>query len=427
MAATEPDPEISNKIEANPAGGGVNTGRILPGETMPAADEVRQRVARLQEKMAAAGLDSVFIMQPAQLYYFVRTAQQGLAVVPAAGDPVVFIRRSCSRAAGESCFTVEPLPAYRLWPETLARYGINPGKTGIEMDVLPVAEYFKLAAAFRGTEFKDVAPLTREIRMIKSPYEIDCHREAGRRLVSALGCLAGMIKPGQDERALTAVLESAQRREGDPGLVRVRNWRAEITTGIVAIGPSAAFPAAFDGPVGNPGGHPGHPAGPGYRILERNQPVMVDTVASAGGYIADVTRVFSCGPLPQPMRKAHGFIRELLDWIESRLRPGAIPAELCREAFARAERAGYGEFFMNRGEAKVAFIGHGTGLELDEWPVLTEKWLDPLRPGMIIAVEPKIIFPEGGVGIENTYLITTEGPPENLTPYPDSIQDLDGL
>ncbi len=40
---------------------------------------------------------------------------------------------------------------------------------------------------------------------------------------------------------------------------------------------------------------------------------------------------------------------------------------------------------------------------------------------MTVAIEPKIFFPErGGVGIENTYLITETGF-EKLTTYPEEI------
>jgi Xaa-Pro aminopeptidase len=40
---------------------------------------------------------------------------------------------------------------------------------------------------------------------------------------------------------------------------------------------------------------------------------------------------------------------------------------------------------------------------------------------MTIAVEPKIFFPErGGVGIEDTYLITPDGP-EKLTTFEENI------
>ena len=76
---------------------------------------------------------------------------------------------------------------------------------------------------------------------------------------------------------------------------------------------------------------------------------------------------------------------------------------------------------MGVGDSQVRFVGHGVGLELDELPVLASSFDMPLEPGMTIAVEPKIFFPErGGVGIENTYLITDTGF-ENLTPFKEEI------
>jgi Xaa-Pro aminopeptidase len=61
------------------------------------------------------------------------------------------------------------------------------------------------------------------------------------------------------------------------------------------------------------------------------------------------------------------------------------------------------------------------GLELDELPVLTGRSETTLREGMVIAVEPKFFFGDrGGVGIENTWVVTREGC-RNLTADDDSI------
>jgi len=58
----------------------------------------------------------------------------------------------------------------------------------------------------------------------------------------------------------------------------------------------------------------------------------------------------------------------------------------------------------------VKFLGHGIGLEIDEWPVLARGFRYELQAGMVIAVEPKFTFPgQGVVGIENTYCITDSG------------------
>jgi len=65
---------------------------------------------------------------------------------------------------------------------------------------------------------------------------------------------------------------------------------------------------------------------------------------------------------------------------------------------------------MGLGQNKVNFVGHGIGLAIDEYPVLTEGFDLPLEEGMVIAVEPKIgIRNVGIVGVENTYEVTASG------------------
>ncbi len=69
----------------------------------------------------------------------------------------------------------------------------------------------------------------------------------------------------------------------------------------------------------------------------------------------------------------------------------------------------------------VPFVAHGVGLELDEWPVIGRGIPMTLKAGMVIAMEPKYIFPgEGVVGIENTFVITPDGL-QKLNHFPDEI------
>ena len=66
-------------------------------------------------------------------------------------------------------------------------------------------------------------------------------------------------------------------------------------------------------------------------------------------------------------------------------------------------------------------MGHGIGLEIDEYPFLVKGQDLPFQSGMVVALEPKLIFPgEGVVGIENTHLVTDDGL-EQLTKFPDEI------
>ncbi|MFZ5864434.1 MAG: M24 family metallopeptidase, partial [Thermodesulfobacteriota bacterium] len=70
----------------------------------------------------------------------------------------------------------------------------------------------------------------------------------------------------------------------------------------------------------------------------------------------------------------------------------------------------------------VSFVGHGVGLELDELPVIGKRSPTVLEEGMVMAIEPKFVFPgEGLAGIENTFLVTDKGL-ERLTLFDDAIQ-----
>ena len=66
--------------------------------------------------------------------------------------------------------------------------------------------------------------------------------------------------------------------------------------------------------------------------------------------------------------------------------------------------------FMGFGNHRVKFLGHGIGLLIDELPVIAEGFSEPLREGMVFAVEPKKGFKDiGMIGIENTFVVTPGG------------------
>lgn len=67
-------------------------------------------------------------------------------------------------------------------------------------------------------------------------------------------------------------------------------------------------------------------------------------------------------------------------------------------------------FFMGHGEGHVKFVGHGIGLEIDEYPIIAPRSEDKMEVGMVVAIEPKFVFPGiGVVGLEDDYLVTPSG------------------
>jgi Xaa-Pro aminopeptidase len=138
--------------------------------------------------------------------------------------------------------------------------------------------------------------------------------------------------------------------------------------------------------------------------------------------MVDQARIFCLGRLPERLERAYRAAVSIQEAVIGRARPGVICQDLYNLAVDMAAEFGLKEHFMGYPEA-APFIGHGLGVELDEWPVLARGFKTPLEEGMVFALEPKFVFPDGEVGIENTFLVLSGGV-ETLTTFDEQIQYL---
>jgi len=378
--------------------------------------EARQR--KLQEAMRKQGIDGFVVTQNVHLYYFTGSMQTGYLFVPANGEPVYMVRRSIARAEAESAAPVEPLGSMKTLESRLqARFvpatDAAPERAltlATEFDVLPVAAFQRLEAAFPGARWVDGTQLVRELRMIKSPQEIAAIRVSARAVDAALMSGLRHVRAGMPEVELMAHIEHQLRVQGHTGLMRMRAYNAELVTGCLAAGAAAAEPTYFDGPAGGRGLGPSSPQSASIRPIAPGEPILLDLGCTIGGYVIDQTRMAVIGELPADLRRAYDAAVAVIRATEAKLRPGTPCEELYLDSLRQVEALGLADHFMGFGADQVKFLGHGIGLEIDEWPVLAKGFRHPLEPGMVIAVEPKFTFPgRGVVGIENTYLITEDG------------------
>jgi Xaa-Pro aminopeptidase len=148
---------------------------------------------------------------------------------------------------------------------------------------------------------------------------------------------------------------------------------------------------------------------------------MLDYMFAYNGYLSDHTRIYSLGALPAQLTEAHAAMLELQQLIKKEASAGVQSGEIYELALAKTKELGYEDHFMGAGGERVRFVGHGIGLEVDEFPFLAAGQKLELQPGMTIALEPKLVFPgQGVVGIENTHVVTEDGL-EQLSSYPENI------
>jgi Xaa-Pro aminopeptidase len=390
------------------------------------ADELANRIVKLQKALAAREMDGALISQKTDLFYFGATSQQGWLYVPVAGKPILMIFKEFGRARQESPLDeIVSILSSKKIPEVLSKFGYSlPAVLGMELDVLPTNLYFQYCSIFKQTKIEDISFEIRWIRAVKSAFEVDKISAAAQLSDKVAAMVPELLEVGKTEVALAGELEGYARSLGHQGIVRMRMWGSELFYGHLLSGDGAAIPSYLASPTGGTGVSSVIGQGAGFRKIKSNEPVLVDYVFALDGYISDHARIFSIGRLPGELEAAHEAMLEIQDEIKSQARPGTHTGDLYELMVSLAEKKGYAENFMGVGERRIRFTGHGVGLELDEFPFIAKGQHLALEAGMIIALEPKTIFPgKGVVGIENTHLVTENGL-ESLSRFPDEINVL---
>jgi len=380
--------------------------------TFTPSTEIDARIAKLQERLQKEGVDGALILQNTDLFYFSGTIQQAHLYVPAHGRPLLMVRKSLERALEETPLkNVLPLKSPRQLPDLIRENGLaHPAVLGMELDVLPANLYFTYQNLFSGSKIRDVSLSLRMIRSVNSDYELALIRQAAAFSDEVAGLVPEIVKAGMTEIELAGQIEAHARRLGHQGIVRMRLWGAEMFYGHLMAGPSAAVPSFLASPTGGASVSPAVAQGAGFRKIQRNEPILLDYVFAWQGYISDHTRIFCLGRPPQFLVEAHAHMLDVQERIKAMAKPGAVTGELYAAGVEIARSKGLADHFMGAGDDRVRFIGHGVGLELDEFPFLAEGQQTPLQKNMVIALEPKLIFPgKGVVGIENTHRVTEDG------------------
>jgi Xaa-Pro aminopeptidase len=300
-------------------------------------------------------------------------------------------------------------------------FGKLPKSLGLELDVLPVKDYFKFQEIFPGTKFIDGSPIMREARKIKSPFEIALMRKAGEIGKKVYEEARRILKEGMTEIEFGGLLEATAKRYGHEGLLRVRSLNYEAYTWHVLSGLTGGIVSQSDSPMGGLGLSPAFPVGASLKSMKAHEPILVDFGTCFHGFQADETRMFSIGKMQQKFIDAFKTCKEIHDVVLEETRPGADCEAIFLKTLKLAGKLGYQENYLGPLGLQTRFIGHGIGLELNELPFIAQGQSYPLEEGMTFAVEPKIVFPgEGSAGLENTIVVTKSGY-EILTPVDQGI------
>lgn len=374
-------------------------------------EELGRRLAAFRRGMNAIDPDwsMALINHKINMYYLTGTMQEGVLVIrPDAAT--LWVRRSFDRAQSESLFgDIRPMRSFR----TLGEYYTDiPPVAYIETRTASLAWFDMVRRHLPFASYKSVNPVLSDLRAIKSTYELDCMKLAGRNHAKVLEEIApALLREGTSEAELASSIFHSLLQMGSHGISRFNQPLGEDVIGLASFGQSALDCTAFDGPGGTRGTCIAMQAiGSIRRKLEPGTLVYLDIPSGIDGYHTDKSVVYYFGRLQDDpnsalIRSAYDYCLALETKIVALLKPGAIFEDVYLEIMEHFD-ARFSAGFMNGGK----FLGHSIGLTMDESPVIAKGFRTPICAGMTLAIEPKIALPGiGMVGTENTYQITDAG------------------
>lgn len=373
--------------------------------------ELQERVSNFQDRLQKNGIEGALLVQRADTLYYSGTAQNVHVYIPRDGRPIVLAYRDFLRAQSESSWEVIPLQGMSKIPKYIREAGLPlPEILGLELDVLPVNQFERYRKIFPDVMLVDVSTEVRLQRAVKSKWELARLEESAQIHPKILEFAKEVLHPGMTEVEFEGLLAGKARALGHGGHVRMRGFDSEFHVGAITSGARAAVTSCFDGAVTGQGISIAHPSGASMAQIKSGEPIVVDMVTVVHGYQIDQTRIFSLGPLSKELIKAYEVARKVEERIRRALVPGRVAGEVYEEILTWVrENTPYEENFMGYGTSRVRFVGHGVGLDLDELPTISKGSKEVLKTGMVVAIEPKFVFPGVGVvGIEDTVVIEVE-------------------
>ena len=377
-------------------------------------------LSRIKSLMASKGIDAAIIADNANIFYLSHSVFRGYIYLTRDREPVYFIIKPFGLQGDKWNYIRKP----EMIPEILSLKEIEmPKVLGLELDDVSYSTVSRLKKIFPSAELADFSTVMREARMVKDEEELNLIREDGRKHAAVYHRIPMLYKSGMTDVEFQIEIERMLRLEGCLGYLRTSGSLMEINMGSVLNGDNADVPTPYDFAVGGGGVDLSLPVGADGRIMRPGTSVMVDMNGNFNGYQTDMTRTWAVGEVPQIAVDAHNLSIEICRTLEKEGCPGVPVKALYEKAIELVRRKGFEKYFMGHVQ-QSQFIGHGVGIQLNEWPVVMAKSPHILEKNMVIALEPKFVIPKvGALGIENTYIVS-ENRLENVTKAPEELQEL---
>ncbi len=351
------------------------------------ADEFASRLARGRAAIGAAGLDWLLLFHPVSIHWLTGadtksyTSFQCLPVSAKPGPLVMFSREMDRNEFLDDTVIDEfrgwngrepedPMAAFAQFAEDL---GVPRGRVGMEVPAfyLHPLHYVQIKAMLGEALVAEPSNLVHDLKMVKSPQELEYHRRSAAIVANAMSALLGAVAEGRTELELAAEAYHVLLKSGSGLPASTMNLVTGERSCFVLGAPTA-------------------------RRQRRGDPGHVEVGAAYRRYTSTAGRTWSLGEPSARLRALHDVIRAASDACMAAMRDG-VPATLPHEAAKRV----IAEAGLDRYRQHTSGYGMAPGFP--------PSWGEPvnmfggnpytLRAGMVVSVEPAVFIREEKLGV----------------------------
>ncbi len=373
-------------------------------------EEFRGRIARIQQSFDRAGIDALMVYgdeyRKENLRYvsnFWPIFERAACFIPREGDPLLAGAPEGEKYAREmsvwddlrnvkefACVSVPeeidyPLADFSSLREILGEVLKDGKRLGLAgwFDI-PGKVLERVREALEGGRIIEADRILTDIRIIKTPAEIECLREAGRLACTGYSELINASVPGNTELQAAGAAEGAARAGG----------AEDINFTVYGSGERA------ETIIGRPTG----------KTIEDGDMIMAALAVQYEGYVSTVEYPFVAGKASDGQKRFLSALFEAANRQQEYLHSGVPAAEMVRAVKKVFAERGFSEY-------DVYPPMHGIGLAEAESPYPDENADYDLRSGMCVNSDISLFgHPDGSNRIEEGFVITEKGP-ESLTPF----------
>lgn len=378
-------------------------------------DEAKTRTRDLQVRLKDEGIRKAVFTDESSIAYLagfwgylgIEFGRPTMLVVDAEEAPVVITPLMESEMVGEMTW-IEDIRVWedmgqRSWGRALAGVlGDDPSEIWIERNTIPAIVRNHLDETYAGVSLRDISPVLGAMRMIKTPFEIDVMKEAGRIAEAMMTAAHDSLAEGVHEyESALAVIDAGSRKAAT--FLTDKGWDRFVSPMIhnLQIQQSGSDTSMVHRRAG-------------VRAYQRFDPVYFCfcNMAQFKQYKLGFDRMFHIGDVTEQARDVQEAAIAAQQAAIAAMRPGVLAEDVAAAANA---------VYRDRGYETGYRTGRSIGVAYLEAPELKEGDKTVLQSGMTFAVDGGISVDGVTAGRIGDSVVVTETGVDYITHYPRQI------